>query len=91
MLKIEHTNQCDVPKKDIYWQFIRGVFILAVIMIHCPNGLNYSSIEQNCWLIFRQIINFPVALFIFMAGYFVNAEKIGENYYTYLINRGGAY
>ena len=57
---------------------IRGVCILAVIMIHCPQGT--SGLDQTIWLGIRQIINFPVALFIFMAGYFVNPSKIDKNW-----------
>lgn len=65
-------------KKSQYWQIIRGICILAVIMIHCPQ-------EKYIWLGIRQIINFPVALFIFMAGYFVNLQKIDKQW---LKNRG---
>ena len=67
-------------KKQQFWQMIRGICILAVIMIHCPQG-------GAVWLGIRQVINFPVALFIFMAGYFVNLFKIDRNW---LKIRGGA-
>ena len=76
-------------RRDPYWQIVRGICILAVIMIHCPNGLSYSIAEQNAWLIIRGIINFPVALFVFMAGYFVNTDKVKQNSCTYLLDRGG--
>ena len=65
-------------KKIQFWQSIRGICILAVIMIHCPQGEN--GLNQNTWLGIRQIINFPVALFIFMAGYFVNPLKVDKNW-----------
>jgi len=39
-------------------------------------------------MIFRQLINFPVALFIFMCGYFVNPEKTRDDK-QYLVKRGG--
>lgn len=76
--------------KSEYWQLVRGICILAVIMIHCPSGIEYSVIGRNCWLILRQLINFPVAMFIFMAGYFLIIDKIRENICIYLLNRGGA-
>ena len=76
--------------KSEYWQAIRGVCILAVIMIHCPTGQQFSTADTYAWLILRQVINFPVALFIFMAGYFVNADRVKRNMQTYLLNRGGA-
>lgn len=55
-------------KKHQYWQMVRGVCILAVIMI------------RYLWLGIRQIINFPVTMFIFMAGYFVNPSQIDRNW-----------
>ena len=78
-----------MKEKNIYWQSIRGICILAVIMIHCPTGQEYSLGTYNTWIILRQIINFPVAIFIFLAGYFVNTEKIEESSKRYLMNRGG--
>lgn len=61
-------------KKSQYWQVVRGICIMAVIAIHCPTGTN--GMDFNVWLGIRQIINFPVALFIFMSGYFVDAAKV---------------
>lgn len=77
--------------KERYWQIIRGLCILAVIMIHCPSGTQYGteSLEFKAWLAFRQIINFPVAIFVFMAGYFVNIEKCTNKPYSFLSKRGG--
>lgn len=75
--------------KSQYWQMVRGICILAVIMIHCPNAIGLSTGEFSIWMIIRQLINFPVALFIFMAGYFVNIDKVEKNSCAYLLNRGG--
>ena len=72
--------------KSRYWQMIRGICILAVIMIHCPTGESREA--QTIWLVLRQLINFPVAVFIFMAGYFVKPEKVTMRW-GYLKNRGG--
>lgn len=44
-------------------------------------------------VILRQIINFSVATFVFMAGYFVNADKLVNkklSYKNWLIYRGAA-
>jgi surface polysaccharide O-acyltransferase-like enzyme len=75
--------------KNQYWQVVRGICILAVIMIHCPTGQGYSNIDYNIWMVLRQVINFPVAIFIFLAGYFVNSEKVKQNLLLYIANRGG--
>lgn len=75
--------------KSQYWQIVRGICILAVVMIHCPSGIEYGISDKSLWLILRQIINFPVALFVFMAGYFVNVTKIETDSCSYLLKRGG--
>ena len=77
---MENKNQ----KKSQYWQVVRGICILAVIAIHCPQGTD--GIDSYIWYGIRNIINFPVALFVFMAGYFVKMDKVDM---TWLKNRGG--
>lgn len=59
-------------------------------MLHCPNGASYpaGSITFNAWLILRQALNFPVAVFFFMVGYFVNIDKYGQNSSKYMLTGG---
>lgn len=78
-----------ITKKSQYWQMVRGICILAVIMIHCPSGQNYTDLDYTVWVILRQFINFPVAMFIFLAGYFMTPEKTQGDYKTFLFKRGG--
>ena len=78
-----------ITKKSQYWQMVRGICILAVIMIHCPSGQNYTDLDYTAWVILRQFINFPVAMFIFLAGYFMIPEKIRGDYRSFLLKRGG--
>lgn len=82
-----------IEKKDNYWQAVRGICILAVVMIHCPNAAAYeeTSAQFQIWLTLRQVINFPVATFIFLAGYFTNTKGIEVNCKEYLKIRGGDY
>lgn len=77
-----------ITKKSQYWQMVRGICILAVIMIHCPSGQNYTDLDYTVWVILRQFINFPVAMFIFLAGYFMTPEKTQGDYKTFLFKRG---
>ena len=71
--------------KSRYWQAVRGICILAVIMIHCPVGQN--GLDQNSMVGVKAVNQFfPVAIFIFMAGYFIKPEKVNADY---IINRGG--
>ena len=60
-------------EKNIYWQSVRGICILAVVLIHSLQCYDFN----NGIVIIRQIINFAVAIFVFMAGYFVNIDKAG--------------
>lgn len=68
-------------KRDEYWQIVRGVCILCVIMIHTLYLTNIFYINVSN-IVIRRIINFAVAVFIFMAGYFVHIENIKEFYLT---------
>ena len=79
--------------KDDYFQAMRGICIICVILIHCKTGMEFkgnSSLVFNYdyWLIFRQLINFPVASFIFLSGYFVNIGIVGENPSAFIYKRG---
>lgn len=47
----------------------------------------YSSLDLNLYTILRQVINFPVAIFIFLAGYFTNVLKATNNTKKYLLSR----
>ena len=49
---------------------LKGIAILAVVMIHIPPTADTNSIIAS-----RQIINFPVAMFIFLSGYFAKQDE----------------
>ena len=66
-------------KRSEYWQLIRGICILCVIMIHTLYLTNIFYIDVSN-IVIRRIINFAVAVFIFMAGYFAHVENI-RNFY----------
>lgn len=55
-----------LTQRDNYMQAVRGLCIIAVVMIHIP-----PVAEVN---ILQQVINFAVAVFFFISGYFVKAE-----------------
>ena len=72
--------------KNRYFQFIRGILIYFVIFIHCmyENDNVYANI---CNIIIRKLINLGVPIFIFMAGYFTNKERVLNNSKEYVIKR----
>ena len=60
-------------------------------MIHCLDGFDYSTGYEKEFVILRQIINFAVATFIFMAGYFVNVGTLSDKEFSYknwVVRRG---
>lgn len=74
--------------KDSFWQFVRGLCIVAVVLIHCSPGIGRSDVSFLTWFTLRQVINFPVATFVFMAGYFVSRRKIEIDATSYMAGRG---
>lgn len=57
-----------MEKKSYYWQFVRGICICAVILIHSRFDIGGGYY----YLVFRNLINFPVAIFFFISGFFIN-------------------
>lgn len=79
-------------EKDNYFEFIRGICIICVMLIHCQNGIEYEDSEiywfnYYYWLIFRQFINFPVAVFVFLTAYFTNITRVTQNPIKYYKSR----
>lgn len=85
------TSAVTTTTRDGYWQAVRGVCILAVIWIHTVSGATYldgpEPLNYHSWLVLRQVVDFPVAVFIFLAGYFVNTAKV-HPVKPWLIERG---
>ena len=80
--------------KDAYWQYIRGICIICVILIHCKTGIEYKndilgSWNFDYWIVMRQLINFPVAIFIFLAGYFTNIKASKKFNMPFTSKHGG--
>ena len=80
-----------MKEKREYWQSVRGICILAVVLIHSLGEFDYSTGYNVEFVILRQIINFAVATFVFMAGYFVNVDAMSDNEFNckkWIIYRG---
>lgn len=71
------------PARDAYWDAARGIAIIAVIWIHSSGGQGYAHTNAAWnfyyWVAVRQFLNFPVALFLFLAGMFVNPAKMAPS------------
>lgn len=59
-----------IKNKIDYYQFIRGLLIVLVVLIHSKTGISYEGGELSWnfdyWLLLRSSINFPVAIFIYL-------------------------
>ncbi len=75
--------------KSSQWQMVRAILCIAVVLIHCNNdsGLNLWDSNSTYYLVFRNLINFPVAAFFFVSGYFDNYENTRGGVHTYYLKR----
>ena len=74
-----------MPKRDKFWDCVRGVAILLVVATHYIGGVNpvskCTSFAEVVTSLMRQVACYGVPLFVFMAGYFVRIEKAaGEHW-----------
>ena len=60
--------------RDLFWQSVRGLCIILVVLIHLPLGLE-SDDSFAVWLGVRNFINFPVATFVFLSAYFCKYKR----------------
>ena len=72
--------------KNKYFQNIRGICILAVILIHLMTKQEEEFLN-SVNIILRTILNFCVGVFIFLSGYFVNIDKVKKNSKKWIANR----
>ena len=72
------------PKRDPYWDAVRGILIILVIWIHASSGVQFqfsaAAWNFDYWVVARQLFNFPVAFFLFLAGYFVVQKHVSPKW-----------
>lgn len=66
-----------------YWNAVRGLCIIAVIFIHVTVPIYADGGIRWEWYILRRITAFPVAVFFFMAGFFVHFDRINNTHYIW--------
>lgn len=56
---------------------------MAVVLIHCAHYVKWDgTVNSFIFFFYRNLINFPVAVFMFLSGYFAKPEYFGgEQYY----------
>lgn len=76
--------------RDYYFQTVRGICMLAVILIHCPTvavgGDLFENFEQTYNLFVRTLLAFPVAILFYLSGRFT---KIKGQISSYIKKRLG--
>lgn len=62
-----------VTNRETYFDFLRGVAIIAVVLIH-------TFPQQPCesYVVLRQLIGFAVPLFLAISGYFVSNKEFSD-------------
>lgn len=73
-----------------FWDKWKGAAILAVVIIHALGTTAYfptDSLNNYFGVIFRQFINFPVGLFIFLAAFFTGQSKDSSLTYWYSVRK----
>lgn len=58
--------------RDNYFSFMKGIAITAVLFIHTP----FMSGEGMSAICIRQLVNFAVAMFFFLSGFFIKDEHL---------------
>lgn len=66
-----------------FWNSVRGLCIALVIFIHVTVPLYGDGTVRWEWYFLRRITAFPVAVFFFMAGWFVHFNKIDSKQYLW--------
>ena len=79
-----------------FWEGVRGICILAVILIHSTMNFNYIAPDEEYvinWIVLRKVIDFPVAVFIFLSGLFAKSAKLfnlnHQSNWNWIKKRGG--
>ncbi len=67
--------------RDFYWDYVKAIAILAVILIHTTAPIVIGSVSGA---IYRQFINFPVFIFFVIAGYFAHYDSKNISYAAYV-------
>ncbi|MDD5432017.1 MAG: acyltransferase [Candidatus Omnitrophica bacterium] len=62
--------------RDISLDFFKGICIISVVCIHSFDSSNNSDVFANFDIAFRQVFNFAVAGFIWVAGYWMGFSSL---------------
>lgn len=77
-----------MKERDLSLDLLRGIAIILVVFIHVtPFGfVDSDSLNFDATIIFRQIINFAVPLFLFISGYLMANKSLSSTneYFSYL-------
>ena len=63
-------------ERNVFWDAVKGLSIVAVILIHTTGRYTVGGV------VWRQMINFAVPLFFFMAGYFCHYDGSPSEFVT---------
>ncbi|MDH6342249.1 fucose 4-O-acetylase-like acetyltransferase [Parabacteroides sp. PFB2-12] len=66
------------PKRETYFDFLRGIAITLVVFIHTTPSIDLSefNVYEEFNLAFRQLLNVAVPLFLAISGYFIGKKEM---------------
>lgn len=69
-----------------YFDFLRGIAIMMVIGIHTYSGGSFDDVAGAVNVIFRQLLNCAVPLFLAMSGFFIARKDLSskDSYFAFL-------
>lgn len=62
--------------RQTYFDFLRGIAIIMVVMIHCGFNLQFETCCGFFQVVVRQILNCAVPLFFAISGYFLSTKRL---------------
>lgn len=73
----------NLANRDSYWDAVKGIAILLVVTIHYLGGRTGDVGTYLC----RQFASIAVFMFVFMAGYFTNVDRVMTDVWGFLRRR----
>lgn len=65
-------------KRELYFDYLRGIAILMVVAIHTYPGYKFESFSAIFQITVRQIVGCPVPLFLAISAFFVGQKDLAE-------------
>lgn len=91
-VSMQPQEATEASERIEYFDVLRGLAIFCVVAIHSSSsGLQFSeeSINLNFTVLWRNVLNFGVPMFLAISGFFLAKKSIGSlgEYFYFIKNR----